>query len=560
MRLYLNIDSGSLAGRRFELTQGFLTIGRGERCNIRFDPLTERIASKEHCYIELSEGFFHVVDNGSTNGTLVNGLRVASQKLNHGDRIQFGRNGVTAFIEIEAFPQPSAFDLPSAETQFSAPFPQQANVATDLYIPAPVEPIAPISNQYVGASAPAGDFYYPQPAPFDNRTANLKNSLQSIGMGSQPPKIGVAEEESRNYFVIAGVLFGIVFLSLIVMILIVTSLSSNPDSGIQITAEGIATAVAASVVAFLPAMFYLLPLIWIDRYDPEPAWLLALAFAWGALVAVIVSIIVNTVLASLFGPAFGAVVSAPIFEEGSKGIGLLVLLIFFRKYLDDMLDGIVFAGVIALGFATVENVLYYGRGLADAGVGGLIALFIVRGIASPFAHVTFTAMIGIGVGIARESHNLAVKILLPMLGYFCAVILHMIWNGMAVFGGLGGFALGYAILEFPFFCIFIGFSAYVMFRQNRIIRDMLAIDVAQGIVPAEHLAKATSAFRSTGWLIDGLFSGKFKARSRYLRAIGKLGLSAWHIQRATAAQGQTASFQQNPVLRAEVLKWKSQVD
>jgi predicted TIM-barrel fold metal-dependent hydrolase len=43
------------------------------------------------------------------------------------------------------------------------------------------------------------------------------------------------------------------------------------------------------------------------------------------------------------------------------------------------------------------------------------------------------------------------------------------------------------------------------------------------------------------------------------RAIGKLGLSYWHIQRATAAQGQTGSFQQNPILREEVLKWRDQV-
>ena len=41
--------------------------------------------------------------------------------------------------------------------------------------------------------------------------------------------------------------------------------------------------------------------------------------------------------------------------------------------------------------------------------------------------------------------------------------------------------------------------------------------------------------------------------------LGKLGLSYWHIQRATAAQGQTASFQQNPILRQEVLKWRERV-
>ncbi|HSK70203.1 MAG TPA: hypothetical protein VK892_00805, partial [Pyrinomonadaceae bacterium] len=111
----------------------------------------------------------------------------------------------------------------------------------------------------------------------------------------------------------------------------------------------------------------------------------------------------------------------------------------------------------------------------------------------------------------------------------------------------------------PFFLLFVSFTLYVMHRQNKILREMLAIDVARGLIPQEHYDKATSAFKSTGWLLGSLFSGKFLARKNYLRAIGKLGLSYWHIQRATAAQGQTGSFQQNPILRDEVLRWRDKV-
>jgi len=88
---------------------------------------------------------------------------------------------------------------------------------------------------------------------------------------------------------------------------------------------------------------------------------------------------------------------------------------------------------------------------------------------------------------------------------------------------------------------------------------MLAIDIARGLIPEEDAKTATSAFKSSKWILGGLFKGKFRARNRYVRAIGKLGLSYWHIQRATAAQGQTGSFQQNPILRDEVLKWRDQV-
>lgn len=138
------------------------------------------------------------------------------------------------------------------------------------------------------------------------------------------------------------------------------------------------------------------------------------------------------------------------------------------------------------------------------------------------------------------------------------MFLHAFWNGVTMFLG-GGFLLVYLIIEIPFFLSFVGYAFWIMWRQNKIIREMLAVDVARGLIPNEHFEKATSAFKSTGWLLGSIFSGKYKATSRYIRAIGKLGLSYWHIQRATAAQGETASFRQNSILRDEVLKWRDQV-
>ena len=515
MKLLLTVQSGSLAGRTYELTKGSLTIGRGENCVVRFDPLTERIASKQHAYIEAKPDGFYLTDNQSSNGTLLNSQKIQSAKLNSGDRIQFGKNGIEATVNLQA----EAFI--SEPTQIKPNFQPVPNLQFQTANQSPQSPV------------------------------NWKNSVSGIGVSRvQEP---VQPSQTGKYIGVAAAIFSVVFLSLIVMLLMFASV-------------GIGAAIGASVIAFLPAMFYLLPLIWLDRYDPEPLWLLALAFAWGALVAVIVSFIVNTLIGSVVGagvsPAagefVGAVISAPVFEEGSKGLGLLILLIFFRKYFDDILDGIIFAGVIALGFATVENVLYYGRGINE-GKDALVALLILRGIMSPFAHVSFTAMTGIGCGIARESHNTFVRIILPILGYAGAVTLHAIWNGMATIGGLGGFFVGYLILEVPFFLIFVGFAFYTMHRQNKILKEMLAIDVARGMIPQEHLNITTSAFRSSFWILGGLFTGKFKARNNYLRAVGKLGLSYWHIQRATAAQGHTGSFQQNPILRDEVLKWRDKV-
>ncbi len=333
MKLLLNIESGSLDGRQFELTNGFLTVGRSENCAVRFDPFQERIASSQHAFIEAKPDGFYLIDNKSTNGTLLNGREIQTAKLNNKDVIQFGKNGVEAKVFIQN------------QSKIS-----QATVLKQDFSPPPNPQTSPVTQI------------------LPNQSVNLRNSISGFSVNhleAQPSQTG-------KYIGIAIGIFAAVFLCLIVV-------------GIMFLSIGPVAAVIAAAIAFVPAVFYILPLIWLDRYDPEPLWLLALAFGWGALVSVIFSFVINTLIGVILGGVAGGVISAPIFEEGSKGLGLILLLVFFRRYFDDILDGVVFAGVIALGFSTVENILYYGRGLLD---GSIIILLLMRGILSPFAHVS----------------------------------------------------------------------------------------------------------------------------------------------------------------------------
>ena len=528
MKLSITVQTGSLAGRKLDLTEGFLLIGRGETNQLLFDPNAENMVSTKHAYIEAKSDGFYLIDTKSTNGTFVNGNRVQIVKLNSGDIVQFGKNGPQAAILI--FTESAhGFEVPQIDPVFASPS-------------------VPVNQPQMWGE----QFSAPTPSI---QQQNLRNSISFIGLGNPEAKVEKLVEKSNSgkYLGFAAAILVFAFLGLVAMLLIGFSV-------------GLIPAILASVVAFVPAVIYILPLLFLDRYDPEPPWLIASAFAWGAIVAVVFSFIVNTLVGAVVGSAThsaelttvaSAVISAPIFEELSKGLGVVILLIFFRREFDDILDGIVYGGVIGLGFATVENVLYYGRGV-NAGADMLVYLFMVRGIASPFIHSTFTAMTGIGCGIARESHNSLVKFAMPIVGYIGAVSLHMMWNGLATFLG-GGFWFAYGLLCLPFFFFFALFCGYIMYRQNRILKEMLAIDVARGLISEEQLKITTSAFRSTIWIVAGIGSGKFLARNRLLRSIGKLGLSYWHIQRATAAQGQTGSFQQNPILRAEVEKWRDKV-
>ena len=63
----------------------------------------------------------------------------------------------------------------------------------------------------------------------------------------------------------------------------------------------------------------------------------------------------------------------------------------------------------ALGFAMSENILYYGKAAAMGGGEALTATLIIRGFFAPFSHPLFTSLTGIGLGLARQSTNIAVK-------------------------------------------------------------------------------------------------------------------------------------------------------
>src|SRR4051794_23080555 len=114
---------------------------------------------------------------------------------------------------------------------------------------------------------------------------------------------------------------------------------------------------------------YALIIRWCDRFEPEPWWLLTCAFIWGALFATLggglSSALVETIARGLTGAAehdpnidaFGATVLAPVFEEGFKGLGVALIAMVSAmglKELDGPLDGVIYGGIVGLGFTLTE--------------------------------------------------------------------------------------------------------------------------------------------------------------------------------------------------------------
>ncbi|MBI5153884.1 FHA domain-containing protein, partial [Candidatus Poribacteria bacterium] len=85
--LQLVVRTGPLKGKHLDLPAEKLSVGRDSTCGLKIDdPKVSRI----HGYFEVERGFLYYRDNGSTNGSSVNGRKVARERLNVGDVIQVG--------------------------------------------------------------------------------------------------------------------------------------------------------------------------------------------------------------------------------------------------------------------------------------------------------------------------------------------------------------------------------------------------------------------------------------------------------------------------------------
>ena len=313
------------------------------------------------------------------------------------------------------------------------------------------------------------------------------------------------------------------------------------------------------ICATLPVPIYIMILLWIDRYESEPLWMLTTTFLWGALVAVFIAIILNTINGAIItaatnsaqiGENFGAVISAPIVEESSKAFILLVLFFWKRDEFDGIVDGIVYAGMVGLGFAMTENILYYGRAV-QGGAGSLTFIFILRGMAAPFSHPLFTSMTGIGLGWARQSNNGFVKLVAPVLGFMFAIFLHGTWNATATYGGAAGFFAGYFLIMGPAFIITLMVIFFSLRREGRIVSEFLYPDYQRGFFDALEYQKLATIRGRMGLSWNAMttrgFSG-WRARRRYNQIASELAFHRSRVARGLARDPNFAQQRENDYL------------
>jgi hypothetical protein len=222
--------------------------------------------------------------------------------------------------------------------------------------------------------------------------------------------------------------------------------------------------------------------------------------------------VVNVHLGIDAAEVYGRSISAPVVEECAKAAVLIFLFIRFGDDFDGIVDGVVFAGLVALGFATTENVLYYGRGALEHGLPGALGVFVTRGVLSPFMHPFFTAMFGIGLGIASQHRGHLVRFGAGAAGLAGAIALHSAWNTSV---GAGVFLGVYFMLMVPAFFGLVLVIVSALGREGKTVSEYLRPEVESGLIGEEEL----TALASIG------------ARMKALRAARRRGRESYRAQR-----------------------------
>jgi protease PrsW len=292
----------------------------------------------------------------------------------------------------------------------------------------------------------------------------------------------------------------------------------------------------------LQTVIYLLFIRAIDLYEREPLRYVLPVFVWGFAVATTVSLVFNTLFQLTLSSVtsvqtarfFTAVLVAPVVEESSKGLALLI--IFFIAYLvrrrsgliefAGVMDGIVYGSAVGFGFAIAEDILYgleYGP-----------ETFIVRRIFGGFAHAAFTSVTGVGIGLIPWVHNRMMKVILPLLGLSGAILLHATFNFTAtVFG-----PVGYLVL----FLVVMAYIVVIMVWlaiERRIIREELREEVDAGTITPQEYAILPSYFRRTAYYLGLILGGKLGTwtRARKLHSSAVDLALAKRLARRSGSQG-----------------------
>ena len=286
------------------------------------------------------------------------------------------------------------------------------------------------------------------------------------------------------------------------------------------------------LAGLLPMLLYAWILYLLDRYEKEPIKILLGVFFWGAIFAAGAAFLINT--ASSMGVylitqseyATQITIStmiAPAVEETLKGMAVLVVYLIYRSEFDSPLDGLVYGGITALGFAATENIWYIHKlGFVENGWQGLLDLAVIRVFLVGWQHPFYTSFTGLGFAFARYSKSQLWKWISPILGWSVAVLTHFMHNlfSSVLYSQQG--RIFTTIWDWTGYLALLLLILLLIKREQQWMRKYLAPEQTQQLLSEQQYEIACSAWRQSLAFLQARFKGNYKRIRQFYQSCGDL--------------------------------------
>jgi protease PrsW len=297
----------------------------------------------------------------------------------------------------------------------------------------------------------------------------------------------------------------------------------------------------------------------LDRNEKEPWRLVLVAAAWGAIVATSMviwgeslwdALAVRTLVPGLGLDASNAF-SAGVLEELAKGIAVLLLFLVMRNEFDDVVDGIVYGAAVGLGFNFMESIAYmtnlYAIFAPEGSGSGTIAAgfqwYARQVLGLFFGHATYTALIGAGIGVARQLPRRRQKVIAIISGFIIAIAAHFSWDAWLAFFPIESSVFGLVevhlrtlIMTGPFTAAVIALLASGLRYEGQALVEQFRKEVAAstGAILPHEVAILASPWQRLRERMLALGKGGLRAYLRLGRlqtAQLDLAMERWHRER-----------------------------
>ena len=326
------------------------------------------------------------------------------------------------------------------------------------------------------------------------------------------------------------------------------------DDGTQTLAFTTETVKQAARLAAPTAIVYALLFIWLDRFRGQNVLVWILTFGWGAAASTWFSIYINTWMGQQMATTAAdadtgsraAIFSAPFTEEATKATVLFLLIILMRRQIVSRLSVVMLSGLSAVGFAFVENIIYYGRvitySLHNISVANpeeaVRELVMLRGVYTSFGHPLFSMLVATGLVVGMSARSRIVRIVAPLGGFLLSVAGHMLFNGLSSTRGVDQLRPHWIMALIVVALIVVSLVVSV-FQQGRLIRHRLTDYVEGGWLSERDVVVFSGPFKRSNYLWKSLFWGpkRWWYSARLVRRVTELAYLRSEVTRGVTGEG-----------------------